>query len=162
MQKASAEKDEMKIVGLSVRTNNQNESSEETSKIGDLVCAYWMKKINESIPDRKNPGVTFGVVTKYENNETGDFTYFIGEEVKSFDGVPVELQQVVVPAGKYQKFTTEKGKMPDVVVNAWREIWQMPEQELGGARKFEADFEVYDQRAENPFATTIDIYVGVK
>ncbi len=33
---------------------------------------------------------------------------------------------------------------------------------LGGKRKYIADFEVYDQRAANPNQAVIDIYIGIE
>lgn len=52
--------------------------------------------------------------------------------------------------------------MPEVVISAWQEIWAMNENELGGKRKYIADFEIYDQRAVNPNNTVIDIYIGIE
>jgi predicted transcriptional regulator YdeE len=162
MKKELAHKSEIKLVGLRVRTNNNNEMNPETSKIGELAGQFWGENIAAQIPHRVNPGVTLSVYTEYESNEHGDYTYFIGEEVGSFDPTPGELQKLTILAGKYQKFTTPSGKMPEVVVNAWREIWTMSRHDFGGERAYVADFEVYDQRAIDPTNTSVDIYIGIK
>ena len=83
------------------------------------------------IPYRKNPGITFSVYTEYDSDEHGDYTYFVGEEVDSFENIPSDMQQLVIPAAKYQKFTTTPGKMPEVVIDAWQQIWKMTAKDFG-------------------------------
>lgn len=149
------------IVGLSVRTNNKESFDPTTNKIGPLIAQYWQEKVMERIPHRKSPGVTLAVYTDYESDEHGDFTYFFGEEVSSFENCPSELSQCTIPAGKFFKLTTPKGKMPDVVIDGWMKIWKMTADDLGGKRAYQADFEVYDERALDPNATVMDICIGI-
>jgi predicted transcriptional regulator YdeE len=52
--------------------------------------------------------------------------------------------------------------MPDVVIAAWQAIWAMNDSELGGKRRYVADFEIYDDRASDPNNTIVDIYIGIK
>lgn len=162
MKKELANKSEIKLVGLTARTNNQNEMNPQTSKIGELAGHFWSQDIANQIPNRKNPGVTLAIYTEYDSNEHGDYTYFIGEEVSSFEDVPSELQKLTIPAAKYQKFTTPSGKMPEVVINAWQQIWEMSVNDFGGDRAYIADFEVYDQRTIDPANAILDIYIGIK
>src|SRR5579862_3270002 len=123
MKKEIVNKNEIKLVGLTVRTNNKNEMNPQTSKIGELAGHYWNQNVASRISNRENPGVTLSVYTEYDSNEHGDYTYFIGEEVSSFENIPAALHQLTVPAAKYIKFTTTSGKMPEVVINAWQQIW---------------------------------------
>lgn len=162
MKKELVKKSEIKLVDLTARTNNKNEMDPATSKIGELAGRFWEQNIASEIPNRKNSGVTFSVYTEYDSNEHSDYTYFIGEEVNSFNNVPVNLQKLTIPAAKYQKFTTPHGKMPEVVINAWQQIWKMSARDFGGERAYVADFEVYDQRAVDPANTSLDIYIGIK
>ncbi len=162
MQKELANKSEIKFVGLSARTNNKNEMNPQTSKIGELVGRYRGQNLAAQIRNRKNPGVTLSVYTEYDSNEHGDYTYFIGEEVSSFENIPDAFQKLTIPASKYQKFTTPSGKMPEVLINAWQEIWKMTPDDFGGKRAYQADFELYDQRAADPANTSLDIYIGVE
>ena len=162
MQKELVSKAEIKLVGLTARTNNKNEMNPQTSKIGELMGRYWSQNIAAQISDRKNPGVTLSVYTEYDSNEHGDYTYFIGEEVSSFENIPSALQKLIIPAAKYQKFTTPQGKMPEVVINAWQQIWQMTSEDFESNRAYVADFEIYDERARDPNSTIVDIYVGIK
>jgi predicted transcriptional regulator YdeE len=162
MEKELVNKLEIKLVGLTARTNNKNEMNPQTSKIDKLAGRYWSNNIAAQISSRKNAGVTLSAYTDYESNEHGDYTYFIGEEVNSFDNIPSEFQKLIIPASKYQKFTTLPGKMPAVVINAWQKIWGMSPADMGGKRTYQTDFEIYDHRANDPANTTLDIYIGIK
>ena len=135
------------IVGLSVRTSNQESFDSKTNKIAPLITRYWQENIANTILHRKNPGVTIAVYADYESDEHGHYTYFFGEEVSSLDQSSSGLTTCIIPAGKFARFTTIKEKMPDVVIEAWMNIWKMTPHELGGRRCYYADFEVYDERA---------------
>ncbi len=154
--------DEIKLVGLSIRTNNKNEMNPSTAKIAGLAGKFWSQGYAGKIQYRKNPGTTYSVYTEYDSDEHGDYTYFIGEEVTSFDDVSSDLSQLTIPAAKYQKFTTNPGKMPEVAIVAWQQIWKMTPDDFGGRRAYQADFEVYDERAHDPSSASLDIYIGIK
>jgi predicted transcriptional regulator YdeE len=113
-------------------------------------------------PHRVKPETTFCVYTDYESDITGDYTYFIGEEVSSFETIPEGFQTLSIPAQTYAKFTTEPGPMPDVVIGAWQKIWQMTPEDFGSQRRFSADFELYDERASDHQNATLDVYIGIK
>ncbi len=162
MKKELLEKTEIRLVGLTARTNNSNEMTPLAAKIGALAGSYWSQNVAAQIANRKNPGVTLSVYTEYEGDEHGDYTYFIGEEVSSFDHTPSGLQELIIPAAKYQKFTTPEGAMPEVVIAAWQQIWKMSQDDFGGKRAYRADFELYDKRASNPASTSLDIYIGIE
>jgi predicted transcriptional regulator YdeE len=162
MKKELAKKPEIKMIGLTARTNNKNEMNPQIAKIGTLAGRYWGQNIAQLIPDRKNPGVTLAVYHDYKSDEHGDYSYFIGEEVASFTEIPEGLESLTIPAATYQKFTTNAGTMPNVVINAWQKIWQMTAVDFGGPRAYLADFEWYDQRAMDPANTSLDVYVGIK
>lgn len=153
--------EERYLVGLSVRTNNQECFDPSTNKISPLIARYYQEKIAEKISHRKNPGVALAMYTDYATDEHGDYTYFFGEEVLSLDNCPSELSYCVIPAGNFVKFTTPEGKMPDVVIQAWMDIWKMTPNALGGKRAYLTDFEIYDERAYDPNATSVDIYIRI-
>lgn len=152
---------DIKLVGLTIRTNNKNETNPQTARIGELISRYWNQQLSSHIQNRKNPGVSLSVYTEFESDEHGDYTYFIGEEVSSFENIPSEMKALTIPASKYQKFTTSPGAMPNIVINAWQQIWKMSPDEVGGKRAYQADFEVYDQRAMDPQQAIVDIYIGI-
>jgi len=51
--------------------------------------------------------------------------------------------------------------MPDVCMNAWKEIWNMSSETLGGQRAYRADFEIYNERAQDHHQVEFDIYIGI-
>lgn len=162
MQKELTTQAAIKLVGLSTRTNNKNEMDPTKAKIGNLISQYWQQGWNELTPHQKHPNITFAAYTNYDSDEHGDYTYFYGVEVSSFDDMPSELTQLTIPAGKYQKITTEQGTMPMNLINAWMAIWQMTEHDFGGKRCYGVDFEVYDERASDLANSIVDIYIGIK
>lgn len=152
---------EFKIVGITARTKLANEMDPATAQIGPTVQRYHQDELPGRIQCRKNPGVTFCVYTDYESDYTGEYTFFIGEQVESFDEISDGLSTLTIPSQSYAKFTTESGPMPDVVIGAWQNIWKMSPQQLGDERSYIADFEMYDERAADLENTVLDLYVGV-
>lgn len=149
------------LLGLKVRTSYQNELNPLTSQIIPCVGRYWQEKIADTIPFRKNPGVLHAAYCEYDNDYTGAYSYFIGEEVSSIENMPSGLEILTIPAGRYTKFTTPMGIMPFVVIHGWQQIWAMTEAQINGKRRYDVDFEIYDERAKDPNQTILDIYLGV-
>lgn len=163
MQKEITNLSAMKLVGITTRTNNAQifESDPSTNKIAATVQKYFHDSLAEKINARKNPGTTFCVYTDYESDVNGDYTYFIGEEVSSFDQIADGFETLSIPAENYAKFTNQPGPMPTVCVDMWQKIWAMNPAELGGERSYIADFEVYDERSKDHSNVTLDIYIGI-
>jgi predicted transcriptional regulator YdeE len=163
MKKQTMQLSKLNLIGLTIRTNNKDEMNPDTAKIGKLAGSYWHTQIANQIQHRTHPGVTYAVYTEYESDERGEYTYFIGEAVDSLDGQNLsQFKTITIPESKYQKFTTEPGSIPEVIISAWKKIWVMQKEALGGKRKYIADFEIYDQRAANPNQAVIDIYIGIE
>ncbi len=101
--------------------------------------------------------------TDYESDYKGAYTYFIGEEVTSFDESDSsgEFQKMVIPKQEYAKFTNGPAPMPDVIVNVWNTIWEMSPEELGGKRAYLTDFEIYDSRASDHQNIVLDVFVRI-
>ena len=160
MQKANINSNEIKIIGLKIRTSTKAEFNPLTARIAATIQKFFQAGISTKIKHRANNGKIFAVYFDYESDYTGEYSYIIGEEVTEFEEVAEGLDMLTIPAQAYSKFTTDPGVMPLVVINAWQEIWQM--KELEKERNYKADFEVYDQRAANPAQAIIDIYIGIK
>jgi predicted transcriptional regulator YdeE len=135
----------------------------ETSQIGKLFGLYFGQQMANQFKDRVSPGVTYSVYTEYESDEHGEYTYFLGEAVTSLKRQDQStFDSLLVPPSTYQKFTTPPGKIPDIVIASWQDIWKMKEADLDGKRAYTADFEVYDERAHDPQNAVVDIYIGLK
>jgi predicted transcriptional regulator YdeE len=164
MKKTTVELPIINLVGIKVRTNNANEMNPESAKIKATMDQYF-GGISQEIQNKKNPGVIFSVYTEYESDFTGDYTYFIGEEVLSLDDVDSNLAILQIPIQNYVKFTNGHGKIPDIVIDAWQDIWKMESEksdDLVGERAYIADFEIYDERCHDLQNAIVDIYVGIK
>ena len=156
MKKETLHINEMKLVGLKTTTCNQDESDPVKAKIGDLIMnQYYGHGLADKILSRINPGKTFGIYTDYESDYKGKYTYFVGEEVASVEDLPADLVSYIIPAGTYIKFTTSIGEMPQVLIDAWQQIWQMSDSDFGGKRNYRTDFELYNQNSA-------EIYIGIE
>lgn len=153
---------EKKLIGIQVRTNNKTEVDPVNGKIFPIVQTFFHQQLMEKIPNRTKPGTTLCCYTDYESDHTGDYTYFIGEEVDSLETVPEGFETLTIPAQTYAKFTTNPAPMPDVVRNAWFSIWTMTDSDFGGKRRFATDFEVYDERASDHSKIVMDLLIGIE
>jgi predicted transcriptional regulator YdeE len=153
---------EVKLVGITARTSNSGEMNPDTAKIGATMQRFFTTGMQAQIMERKNPGTVFAVYTNYESDEHGQYTYFLGEEVDDFENIQQGFETLTIPAGNYVKFTSTPGKMPAVCIDMWQNIWKMNAADLGGQRTYIADFEVYDERSQNPEQAILDIYIGIR
>jgi predicted transcriptional regulator YdeE len=162
MKKAQIHLPEIRLVGITARTNNQDELN-GAGKIGPCVQQYFQQQLFAKIPHRKNPGKTFCAYTDYESDHRGAYTFFIGEEAEADCPTPEGgFKKLTIPSQAYARFTTEQGPMPAVVINAWQKIWSMTVQDFGRARRYHTDFELYDERASDPQNAMADIYIGIQ
>jgi|GEM_PF-492227 len=153
---------EIKLVGITARTNSTAEMNPAMATIGLTMQKFFAENISENIGNKKSPGKILAVYTNYESDFTGDYTYFLGQEVTSFDNVDEGCETITIPAQTYVKFTSDPGKMSDVVIQMWQQIWTMSSTALGGERAYIADFEVYDERSYDPNNAIVDVYIGIK
>ena len=147
----------IKLVGITARTSNLIEFIPSEAKIGKTFGRYVMEGVASKIKNRICAGKTYLAYTDYENDYKGEYTFFIGEEVSSFDGQIFD--QLEVQHGTFEKFTTETGKIPDVVVQEWQKIWQLLDITSPGKRKYATDFEIHHYTDLNQ--ATVDIYIGL-
>ena len=163
MKRKLVERDEIKIMGLKIRTNNKIEFNPETSHISKLVNNYFTENLAHNIKHRISPNKTYSIYSEYESDESGEYSYFLGEEVSDFTHQDLSLfTALTIPKQRYLCFTTEKGALPDIIIQSWQSIWQMDEETLKGKRNYIADFEIFDERCKNPKDAEVDIFVGIK
>ncbi len=75
MQRVSITKPEIKLVGICVRTNYEQERNKMKGSIFSCVQRYFHSVLFEKIPNRKKPGTTLCAYTDYETDYTGAYTY---------------------------------------------------------------------------------------
>ncbi|GCE07109.1 GyrI-like domain-containing protein [Dictyobacter aurantiacus] len=154
-------KDALTVVGIETRTTNSDESRGETARIPGLWQRFFQENIRNTIPNQVQPGSILAVYTDYESDEHGPYTLLIGCEVSSLGDLPEGLSARVLPESGYMIYTTRTGPVASVIGQAWREIWQLGPEQLGGRRRYSADFELYDERSSDPQQTTVDIYLSI-
>jgi len=148
------------VVGITARTNNAQEMS-GNGKIGSVWQTFLQPGVVTKIPNKIGIDL-IAVYTDYETDHTGHYTYLLGLPTSAIEAQPTNLTVKHIPAGRYAVFTTDRGPIQQVVPEIWQRIWSMSPGELGGARSFHADFEIYDQRAADPENAQIDVYVGLR
>ena len=155
------QQDGFDVVGIEVRANNSKEMSGQGS-----IGAQWERFMKEGIPGRipNRVGDTiFALYTGYAKDRTSDYDFVIGMRVSATYAVPPGMVLKHVPAGKYAVVTSDKGPGFRVVPAAWQRIWIMEDSsQLGGLRSYATDYEVYDERARDPQAAQVDIFVGIR
>lgn len=156
---ARADRAGFALIGISVRTNNAKEATPD-----GVIPGQWQKLFGEGLLGKipnQTESVLYAVYTDYAGDHTGDYTYIIGLPVREGTPPPEGMVATHVLAGQYAKFTTAQGPFAKIIPAAWQHIFSLEEQ--GKLKRvYQTDFEVYDQRSQDPENAQLDIYVGVK
>ena len=97
------------------------------------------------------------VYTDYASDQDGEYTFVIGARVRAGTEAPAGMVAKIVPAGRYAVFVSERGPVGEVVMRTWQRVWAS-----GIDRAYQADYEVYDERAGDPGNAVVEVRVGVK
>ena len=142
-----------KIIGLAVRTTNvENQSMLD---IGALWERVHSEQIGDQIPNRIDEDL-LSVYTDYEGGHMEPYTTLIGCRVSSLDEIPDGMTGKEIKGGDFIKITG-KGKIPEVVMQTWMQVWNMDIERI-----YTSDFEVYGTKSHDLENAEIDIYVSVK
>lgn len=143
----------LKIVGIAVRTTNEN--NQAMQDIGQL----WQRLMSENIPAQISNRLSddiYSLYFDYESDHTGPYTNMLGFLVDSLDNIPTGLIGKEVPAQKMQVFTA-KGKVPMSIYTTWQQIWA--DESLN--RAFAIDYEIMTEKSQGENAE-VDIFISVK
>jgi predicted transcriptional regulator YdeE len=155
------EQPEFSVIGIQARTSNAKEV-----KGGGAIPKQWDRFFKEGIADKipnKVDSTIYAVYTNYASDYTGEYDFIVGMKVSSVPAVPPGMVVKKVPQGKYAVVASAKGPVAQVVPQAWQRVYTLDDdKQLGGARAYKADFEVYDQRSQNPHESQVDLYIGLK
>jgi predicted transcriptional regulator YdeE len=155
-------RESFQVVGIEASTNNAKESGPDAI-IGKLWQQFLSQHLLNQIPDRVDQSI-IAVYTDYATDANGQYTLVLGARIKPIPNPALPEGMVVktVPAGRYAVFSSDRGSVAKVVVEAWKQIWTYYNSPANGQRAYRADFELYDLRAADPNNAQMDIYVGVK
>lgn len=148
------QKETFYIVGISVRTSNEN------GKAAKDIPALWQKFIQNDmhakVPHRLEDAI-YAVYTNYEKDHTKPYDTVLGFKVKDLKTIPENMVGVSIETSNYAKFVASGDLTKGVVVNKWKEIWNM---DLD--REYTSDFEVYGRKAQDPTNGEVVIFIAVK
>ena len=160
MNPKAVQQDGFTVVGIALRTSNAEQMTPERP-IGKQWERLFKEGVLAAIPNKADGNIV-ALYTEYASDKDGEYTYVLGAHVTKVESVPAGMVAKNVPAGRYAVFTSERGPVQTVVVEMWRRVWATPKSALGGDRTYKADFEVYDQRAQNPADSVVDLYIAVR
>jgi predicted transcriptional regulator YdeE len=146
-----------KFIGKFVKTTNEAEMT-GNGVIPAQWESFYKDQTLDTIPSKKNSKI-MAIYTDYESDETGSYTFALGTEVTDVDDVPQGMKSYSIPECNYMVFTTRKGPIQEIVVEAWMYIWEWSKT---NNRAFLTDFELYDERCADPENSQVDIYISVK
>lgn len=142
------------IIGISIRTTNEN--GQASKEIAELWGKFMSERILEKIPNKVDNEI-YSLYTDYEGDHTKPYTAILGCKVENLDNIPNGMVGKSFSGGTYTK-TTAKGDLKQgLVVNHWSNIFEI---ELD--RTYDADFEIFGEKAQNPSNAEVDFYVGIK
>lgn len=151
--------------GISVRTTNNAEISQETARLGRL----WQKFYQNHADQLAEGEDIYGVYHNYESEDlVGAFDVVAGwktdSEQESSDtddrANAANVVTVNIPAGKYLVFS-EEGRMPYTIMNAWEKAWTyFNDRSCEHVRTFNVDFEHYI--GGNLEYGQVDVYIGIE
>lgn len=147
------QKDTFYVVGISVRTTNENGQAKED--ITNLWKRFMALEVPKLIPNAIDPAIC-AVYTHYESDHTQPYDTIIGCIVSDLNTIPEGMVGITVEKSTYRKFVAQGDLTKDAVIHKWVEIWNM---DLN--RTYTADFELYGEKANNPTNGEVDIYIAV-
>jgi len=147
------EKGPMQVMGIELRTTNENWKSAQD--IPPFWGRFYREEIQKAIPNQKT-GEVLGLYCEYEKDHTKPYTFVAGCEVTIAGATAEGLVIKQVPASKYAVFQIT-GKFPDQLMEVWKWIW---EGHLD--RTFIADFELYPPGFHAMTNPDLLLYVGIR
>jgi predicted transcriptional regulator YdeE len=142
------------VIGISVRTTNEN--GQAGQDIPTLWNKFMTERVAENIPN-KIDNTMYCIYTEYEKDHTKPYTTILGCKVENLDTIPVGMIGKTFEETMYTKFVAKGNILQGMVFNEWTKIWNS---DLD--RTYIADFEVYDERAQNLENAEVDIFIAVK
>ncbi len=144
----------LNIVGLSVRTSNNN--GESARDIPALWAKFLTEGIAKQIPKKVDETI-YCVYTNYEKDHTLPYTTILGCAVSTLADIPQGMTSKTIEVANYQKFTAKGNLNQGIVFNEWMKIWNT---DLD--RAYTADFEVYGEKAADTSQAEVDIFIALK
>lgn len=143
-----------KVIGISVRTTN--ERAQAVNEIGELWGKFMSEQIMDHIPNKVNNTI-YSLYTDYDGDHTQPYTAILGCEVKNLNSIPNGMIGKSFIGGNYVKITAAGDLTKGLIIKEWSKIWQMDLDRI-----YSVDFEIYDEKTQNPHNAEVDILIGIK
>lgn len=147
------ENEELKIIGISVETTNENNQAMQD------IGAMWDRFMGENIPSKIPNSVgheIYSLYYDYESDHTGKYANMIGLRVSSLERIPEGMTGKRIAPQKMRKFTA-KGKIPASIYQTWQQIWA----DTSLDRAYTCDYEILREKSQGN-EPEVDIFIGVK
>ncbi len=142
------------LIGIQIRTNT-NGISQLTLDMQGLWSKFISENIEEKISDKVDNTI-YAVYTDYEGDFTKPYTAFIGCRVTKLDSIPHGLIARSFKGGVYKKVIAKGNLLDGIIYDKWIYIIS-----LNLDRKYDADFEVYGEKAKNFLDAEVEVLIGV-
>lgn len=146
--------DEFNIVGISVRTTNEN--GKAAQDIPALWNHFMANGIADKIPNKIDTSI-YCVYTEYEKDHTKPYTTILGCKVADLQKIPEGMIGKTFEAAAYTKIIAKGNILQGMVFNEWLKIWNS---DLN--RTYTADFEVYGEKAQDLENAEVNIFIAIK
>src|SRR5688572_21374889 len=110
------------VVGTSVRTSNREEMDAATSQLAGLWDYFFARNVKERIAHREPDSPIYSVYSEYESDVHGRYTTTVGVRVRE-PNADHGHTEVAIAGGEYLVFE-RTGKIPEVVMELWEDIWK--------------------------------------
>ncbi len=144
---------EKTVVGLMKQTTNNN--NQAVLDIGSLWEEFLSGDVYLKINNKTN-NKAIGLYTDYQGDFTKPYNFFACAEVNEAANVIVPLVKKTIKAGKYAKFIIN-GHVQKAVGEFWINLWGM-----NLDRKYDSDFEEYQNNSDDINNQEIHIYISIK
>ena len=157
-------KEEIKVIGVELKTTNQN--NQAAIQIPQFWQKFYAQNIKDQIPNNPSPrwlriinkidDEILGLYIDYEGDFTKPYSFVICCKVSSLENIPNGMVGKTIPASKYAVFNS-KGKFPESLLKTWQDIWTS-----NLDRTYTGDFEIYKQNFSATQNPKIDVYIATK
>jgi predicted transcriptional regulator YdeE len=145
--------DLIKIVGIEVRTTNENRQAEKD--IAVLWGRFFSEGVLQQIPHRLSDDI-FVLYPDYEGDFTRPYTCVIGCQVTQIANIPKHLTLKEIPKSIYAVIPAE-GQYPESLIQAWQTVWTSDLE-----RAYTTDFESYPAGFDFKGKDLFNVYIALK
>jgi predicted transcriptional regulator YdeE len=149
--------EERHIVGIATRTNNVNEANPSTARIPLLWRELSARSDLLQLPNSVDRGHLFGVYSRYENRQLGEYSVVAGTACSDAENVPFRTEYLHVPTQKCLRFSGS-GQRDLLLLGLWQRVYNHFERSgLNHERCFTFDVERYELSSQR-----VDLFVAIR